>query len=676
MSNQREKLALALKLAKQKLGSQTTGIERVSKPSQPNPSPPKSKMNRLLGKENVQDTRQQSLLQRTHVVQRPTFELVANSVLGKESKRRQPAIDLQTDSNSLSGIAARRIRSLRQRTFEDIEQTQQNPQSEYVGVEDDGRPVWKSILDGQRGKTVLQDSELEVVDENSAFHHSVLAPVEGAWPQRLRPELRKSFKQWFTVPENLRATQAAEAVVDAPGGALNPLLILGDEETGRTHLLHATAQAVLRRQEGNVYLVTAADLVTLQHLPDGWQDTLVNARMLAIDDLHAVAHQPDMAHEIGLMIDYALNMGVHVLLSSKTEPEQWPKSRLWEMTRHAAMVTIERPSSTSMVLYARKLAHKRGLMIGDGQLASLVLKDEISWRSTQSNFDLVALAVESGQEILDGDDVTALLSNQILPSTNNLILERENVEDIASRLIDSAVDTVYSDEVHGGIELFSPLPEIGDDQYAPPELDAQKLSKAADERHAEYLRIALEDTAPAAQSVLKLHERDEHLIARKGHIEEKDYGLAADVLTDLDEAFDKQIHEFERELLHNSVQLSSLESKLENLSVRTSEATIDELITIADELRLMEKNLVDFDPDREPWPEMKDDEPAQEKRRIGRQKTKPRDDLLDSHVPEGEWNIDARNVDMMDLLDENDEIHKIQLGRIKKIARLVAGEEE
>ena len=73
---------------------------------------------------------------------------------------------------------------------------------------------------------------------------------------------------------------------------------------------------------------------------------------------------------------------------------------------------------------------------------------------------------------------------------------------------------------------------------------------------------------------------------------------------------------------------------------------------------------------------MKDYEPAQEKRRIGRQKTKPHDDLLDSHVPEGEWNIDARNVDMMDLLDENDEIHKIQLGRIKKIARLVAGEEE
>ena len=40
------------------------------------------------------------------------------------------------------------------------------------------------------------------------------------------------------------------------------------------------------------------------------------------------------------------------------------------------------------------------------------LRDEIGWRSTKSNFDLVALAVESGQDILDGEDVTALLSNQ------------------------------------------------------------------------------------------------------------------------------------------------------------------------------------------------------------------------------------------------------------------------
>ena len=97
--------------------------------------------------------------------------------------------------------------------------------------------------------------------------------------------------------------------------------------------------------------------------------------------------------------------------------------------------------------------------------------------------------------------------------------------------------------------MYSPLPEIGSDEYTPPELDAQELSKSADERHAEYLRIALEDTAPAASSVLKLHEREEHLIARKGHIEERDYGLAAEVLTELDEAFDKQINAFERELM-------------------------------------------------------------------------------------------------------------------------------
>ena len=59
-----------------------------------------------------------------------------------------------------------------------------------------------------------------------------------------------------------------------------------------------------------------------------------------------------------------------------------------------------------------------------------------------------------------------------------------------------------------------------------------------------------------------------------------------------------------RENLQSSAQLSSLETKLENISNRTSEATIEELISIADELRSMEKNLVEFDREREPWPKM------------------------------------------------------------------------
>ena len=676
MNARRDKLALALKLAKQHLSETGTGLHRVSVHTNEESQPSPSKMNRLIGK-SVPDQRQGTLLQRTGIVERPTFDLVADKVLGKESKRRRPAIDLNSNGDSLSDIAARRIRSLRQRTYEQIEQGTDETEDGFFGMEEDGRPVWERILDDQRGRVTLAlPPELAPVDSNSPYHHEVLVPSEGNWPQRLRPEVRMSFKQWFITDENFRATQAAEAVVDSPGGSLNPLILIGPSETGRSHLLHATAQAVLRRQEGNVYVLSAADLSGLNRLPEGWQDTLVNARLLAIDDLHEHINNSELAHELGTMLDYALNMGIHILLTSNTDPENWPTSRLWELTRNAASVHLATPKPASMVLYARSLSQKKGFMMDDGQLASMVLQDAIGWRATKANFDLVALALQSGREILDGDDVTALLSNQMDEQESTIPIVRDNVENIASRLITSAVDTVYSDTVHGGVDLYSELPEIGADTYQPPEIDTQAMADESDARHAAYLKIALEDTAPAATSVLALHEREEHLITRKGHIEERDYGRAADLLTELDEAFDAQINTFESDLRQSSLQLAHIEAKLVDMYDRTPEASMDELILIADELRAMEGNLNEFDPEREPWPEMEEDEVPKKGRAIGRRKAPSSVTPLESHEPEGEWNIDSRDVGMLDLLDGGDTTRKIRLGRIHSPVKMVPGEEE
>ena len=208
-----------------------------------------------------------------------------------------------------------------------------------------------------------------------------------------------SFKQWFTIEENLRATQAAEAVVDSPGLALNPLLVMGPTESGRSHLLHAIAQGVLRRQEGDVFLLTAGDITQLERLPNGWQDALSQARLLAIDDAHLMADHPSAATLLGTMVDYALNVGVHVVITSSIDPERWPASRLWELVRNAAKVIMKPPQAPSMVLFARQLALRRSLMLDDGQLASIVLHNQGGWRATKANLDLIALAIESGQDL-------------------------------------------------------------------------------------------------------------------------------------------------------------------------------------------------------------------------------------------------------------------------------------
>ena len=79
--------------------------------------------------------------------------------------------------------------------------------------------------------------------------------------------------------------------------------------------------------------------------PDGWQDAVAHASLIAIDDLHLADER--IATELGMLIDYALNLGVQIIATSRVESNEWPARRLWEVMRSATSVWINKPSSSS-----------------------------------------------------------------------------------------------------------------------------------------------------------------------------------------------------------------------------------------------------------------------------------------------------------------------------------------
>ena len=119
------------------------------------------------------------------------------------------------------------------------------------------------------------------------------------------------------------------------------------------------------------------------------------------------------------------------------------------------------------------------------------------------------------------------------------------------------------------------------------------------------------------------------------------------------------------------------------LAQRAVEADIDELITIADELRVLEERLVEIDPDRAPLPPFEDDAPPRERRvprrrrsgRKGASKPVPVSTDLDDYEPEGEWDIDGSGIEAEDLLEEDDAPRLVHLARLRPRTVLV-GEEE
>ena len=562
-TSRQEKLQLALANARTVLGKGATGGR-----------PALSKLNRLRGVESVSDTRDGNLISRTRVKTRPVFDMVADDILG-ETAPWTPSIDLEEGDSSLAQIAAKRINEMREKQV--TEEISDDLLGDSVGVLKDGRPIWAEVLDSQRGYS-----------SNATDYGMKDLSFRPKWPPVQNMSEHNTWKSWHVVEENSRASMACEKVIAKPGITMNPLLILGESGCGKSHILSAATQAMIRRQDGNVHLLSATAMRGWESLPDGWEEAVAHANLIAIDDLHLAEER--IATEIGLLIDYALNLGVQVIATSRVDSNEWQARRLWEVMRSATSIWLRKPSASSLMTHLRREASGRALLLDDSMLAKIVKHGNGDWRSTDAAFEKVALGIESGEQIISSDDVTSILEDVPIAITEReRFAEREDLEDIASRVISQTLDHVYTGTDIGGVELNAPLPTISDD-WEVPELTIQEK----DELHQ---LLTSENLIPHVTTTLTLDEREEFLIQSEQEIRGLDNVRARETAASISNITDEMFEEMSREHLDKSKQLAELESEMMRLSEISKDAGVDELIEIADRVGEIESLLGDISGD-------------------------------------------------------------------------------
>tara|TARA_B110000444_G_scaffold163257_2_gene152603 strand:+ start:49279 stop:51027 length:1749 start_codon:yes stop_codon:yes gene_type:complete len=547
-TSHQEKLQLALANARTALGK--GAIEG---------RPALSKLNRLRGVESVSDTRGGDLITRTRVKTRPVFDMVADEILG-ETAPWTPSIDLEDGDSSLAQIAARRINQMREKQV--TEEISEDLLGDSVGVLKDGRPIWAEVLDSQRGYSI-----------NATDYGLKDLSFRPKWPPIQNMSEHNTWKSWHVIEENSRASMACEKVIAKPGITMNPLLILGESGSGKSHILSAATQAMIRRQDGNVHLLSTTAMRGWESLPDGWEEAVAHANLIAIDDLHLAEER--IATEIGLMIDYALNLGVQVIATSRMDSNEWQARRLWEVMRSATSIWLRKPSASSLMTHLRREASGRALLLDDSMLARIVKHGNGDWRSTDAAFEKVALGIESGEKIISSEDVTHILEDVPIPITElERFAEREDLEDVASRVISKTLDHVYTGTDIGGVEIHAPLPIMSDD-WEVPELTIQEK----DELH--QLLIS-ENLTPHVTTTLTLDEREEFLVQSEQKIRGLDNVRARETAASISNITDEMFEEMSREHLDKSNQLAELESEMMRLSEISKDASVEELIEIAD----------------------------------------------------------------------------------------------
>lgn len=593
----------------------------------------KSKLSRLIGKNLVHKPRK-SLLTRVGVPNRPTFDIIADGILGSQSIEYQPKLSVQKPSSEVTNIVSERIKNLRERTLNKISSNSEISGDGFFGFESDGTPVWSSVVTGARK---IENKEYEQNKPQSPYHHSTQIPIKFDWPKRLAPSTHNTFKNYYVVAENKRATQLAQQVIDFTGQKLNPIVFVGDSGTGKSHLLNAIGQAILLHSDVAPLFVRKDELPHILTQQQTWTDVFTQTSMILIDDIDASLHDDNIANKLGTMLEAAINMNVHVVVSAKSLPTEWPASRLWDLLRSGVKTILTPVGAGSLMRYARNLAINKSIALTDDQLALIVTSGTLGWRATKNAIEKIELAVDSGETLLDSTDVYNLL-NDIQTDNDVLALDvrSERVEDIANRLISDVIDVVYSDQEFGGIEFNTDLPTLSDD-YQPPELDLSKFSDSSINYVESQINTTLQNLTPEAPSVIDVNDRDKHLVAKMNRIIERDHAIAADILTDLDMGIDMKLQESDDVVRAETNLLVNLESELLNLAERTSSASIEDLIGIADELRDVEQRLVAIDSERADLPEFVDDDV---------------ESALDSYVPSNDWNLDGSVISVEELIEE------------------------
>jgi chromosomal replication initiator protein len=214
------------------------------------------------------------------------------------------------------------------------------------------------------------------------------------------------FDNFVNGPCNRLAHAACSAVAERPGRAYNPLFIHGNCGLGKTHLLQATCQEILRRNESARILYLSCDTF-VNHFMDCVQGGDMNefrfryrhVDVLVIDDIHLLARRDRTQEEFFHTFNTLFGAGKQIILSADCPPNEIPEleDRLVSRFNSGLVARVERPCYETRIAIVTKKAKLRGITLPEEVIAYIARRVESNTRELEG-----ALTKIQGCAMLNG----------------------------------------------------------------------------------------------------------------------------------------------------------------------------------------------------------------------------------------------------------------------------------
>ncbi len=238
---------------------------------------------------------------------------------------------------------------------------------------------------------------------------------------------RYTFEDFVVGPSNRFAHAATMAVAESPADAYNPLFIYGGVGLGKTHLMQAIGQHLLKNKPQIQTLYISSERFTNQLISAIQNRTTLSFRakyrsvdVLLIDDIHFIAGKESTQEEFFHTFNALYDARKQIVISSDRPPKEIPKleERLVSRFECGLITDVQPPDLETRIAILRKKAEKE--VVGVPNDVTFFIANKIKSNIRELEGALIRVVAYS---LLMGKEISVDLAKEVLKEA--LLQEQE-----------------------------------------------------------------------------------------------------------------------------------------------------------------------------------------------------------------------------------------------------------
>jgi chromosomal replication initiator protein len=203
---------------------------------------------------------------------------------------------------------------------------------------------------------------------------------------------RYTFERFVIGNNSQLAVAACRGVADSPAKAYNPLFIYGDTGLGKTHLMHAVGNEILRRDPSTQVAYVTSEQFTNEMIAAIQGNKTLEFRqryrpidVLLVDDVHFLGNKEATQEEFFHTFNSLYDAHRQIVVTSDRPPQEIPglQERLVSRFEWGLVTDIKPPDFETRVAILQKKAAEDGLVMVDDVIEFIARNRKTSVRQLE-----------------------------------------------------------------------------------------------------------------------------------------------------------------------------------------------------------------------------------------------------------------------------------------------------